>query len=65
MNLDNYYWYFKSALTPRFCEEVIQHGLAQKENLAVTGILGDIKNRSLTKKEIKDLKKKEIQTFLG
>ena len=58
MNLHNYYWYFESALTPRFCEEVIQHGLAQKENLAVTGALGDIKNRSLTKKEIKDLKKK-------
>ena len=48
MNLHNYYWYFKSALTPRFCKEVIQHGLAQKENLAVTGTLGDIKNRSLT-----------------
>jgi PKHD-type hydroxylase len=58
MNLHNYYWYFKSALTPRFCKEVIQHGLAQKEDLAVTGTLGDIKNRSLTKKEIKDLKKK-------
>jgi len=58
MNLHNYYWYFKSALTPRFCKEVIQHGLAQKENLAFTGVLGDIKNRSLTKKEIKDLKKK-------
>ena len=58
MNLHNYYWYFESALTPRFCEEVIQHGLAQKENLAFTGGLGDIKDRSLTKKEVKDLKKK-------
>ena len=27
MNLSNYYWYFKSALTPRFCDEVIKYGL--------------------------------------
>ena len=35
MNLSNYYWYFKSALTPRFCDEVIKQGLQQKEATAL------------------------------
>ena len=51
MNLDNYYWYFKSALTPRFCEEVIQHGLAQKENLAVNKELLQIQRQKGTLNE--------------
>jgi len=37
MNLTNYFWYFKSALTPRFCDEVIKHGLAHKEKRGLTG----------------------------
>ena len=37
MNLSNYFWYFKSALTPRFCDEVIEYALAKKETMAVTG----------------------------
>ena len=37
MNLFNYFWYFKSALTPRFCDEVIEYALAKKETMAVTG----------------------------
>ena len=37
MNISNYYWYFKSALTPRFCDEVIQYANAQKEVMARTG----------------------------
>ena len=31
------YWYFKSALTPRFCDEVIKHGLSKSEEMAKTG----------------------------
>ena len=31
MNLFNYYWYFKSALTPRFCDDVIEYANSQKE----------------------------------
>ena len=27
MILSNYYWYFKSALTPKFCDDVIKYGL--------------------------------------
>ena len=56
MNLVNYYWYFKSALTPKFCDEVIQHGLNQKESLAVTGNYG--KKKKLNKDDINNLKKK-------
>ena len=33
MNLSNYYWSFKSVLTPRFCDEVIKHALMQKEEI--------------------------------
>ena len=55
MNLVNYYWYFKSALTPKFCDEVIQHGLNQKESLAVTGNYG---KKKLNKNDINNLKKK-------
>ena len=55
MNLSNYYWYFKSALTPRFCDDVIQYGLSQAEVMARTGGYGD---KELSKEEIKDLKRK-------
>ena len=33
---DNY-WYFKSALTPRFCDEVIKYANQQKELMGKTG----------------------------
>jgi hypothetical protein len=37
MNLQNYYYYFQSALTPRFCDELIKYGKSQQEQLALTG----------------------------
>ena len=43
MNISNYYWYFESALTPRFCDEVIKYGLSQAEVMARTGGYGDKK----------------------
>ncbi len=61
MNISNYYWYFKSAIPPRICDEIIQYGLQHKDDMAITGGLGrarDIKTQPLNKKEIKDLKKK-------
>ena len=54
MNLVNSYWYFKSALTHRFCNEVIEHALRQKETL---GITGGYEDKKLDKKQLKDLKK--------
>ena len=55
MNLFNYYWYFKSALTPKFCDDVIQYALQQKEVMARTG---GFSNKKLNKQEILDLKRK-------
>ena len=56
MNLTNYYWYFKSALTPRFCDEVIAYANQQKEVIALTG--GYEKKQKLNKEEIKNLQRK-------
>ena len=50
MNLSNYFWYFKSALTPRFCDEVIKYALEQKETMAITG--GQGRERDLIKKPL-------------
>ena len=61
MNLSNYFWYFKSALTPRFCDEVVKYALEQKDTMAITGGYGrgrDIKKKPLNKDEILDLKRK-------
>ena len=56
MNLSNYFWCFKSALTPRFCDEVIKYALDKKETMAITGGLGQ--NRNLKKKP---LSKEEVR----
>ena len=37
MNLQNYYYYFQSALTPRTCDEIIEYGKRHKPEIAVTG----------------------------
>ena len=61
MNLSNYFWYFKSALTPRFCDEVVKYALSQKETMAITGGQGrnrDLDKKPLNKDEVNDLKKK-------
>jgi|TARA_R110000796_G_scaffold170362_2_gene287233 PKHD-type hydroxylase len=55
MKLSNHYWYFKSALTPKFCDDVIKHGLNNKESLARIGSYND---KKLTNDQIKDIKKK-------
>jgi len=60
MNLQNYYYYFKNALTPRFCDELVKYGTHQQEQLAIIGEhLGKInEGKSLSDEDIKDLKKK-------
>ena len=55
MNLSNYYWYFQSALTPKFCDDVIKYGLSNKDQLAITGGYDD---KKLTKEDIKNIKRK-------
>jgi PKHD-type hydroxylase len=60
MNLQNYYYYFQSALTPRFCDELIKYGISQQEQLALTGGQTEKVNKGkpLDDKDIVDLKKK-------
>jgi len=60
MNLQNYYYYFQSALTPRFCDELIKYGTAQQEQLALTGGQTNKVNKgeNLNDDDIIDLKKK-------
>ena len=55
MNISNYYWYFKSAIPPKICDDIIKYGLTQEETMARTGGYGD---KKLTKDQIKDMKKK-------
>tara|TARA_R110001592_G_scaffold132413_2_gene346977 strand:+ start:7735 stop:8364 length:630 start_codon:yes stop_codon:yes gene_type:complete len=55
MNLFNHYWYFESALTPRFCDDVIAYANKQKEVMALTG---GYQSKNLSKKEIKNVQKK-------
>ena len=59
MNLSNYYWYFKSAIPPKICDDIIKYGLSHQEDLAITGNFNrDLKNNPLKEEEIIDLKKK-------
>jgi PKHD-type hydroxylase len=47
MNLQNYYYYFKSVLTSKFCDDIIKHAKLQKENL---GVVGNLSNKKHIKK---------------
>ena len=60
MNLQNYYYYFQSVLTPRFCDELIKYGTTQQDQLALTGGQTNKinKGKPLDDKDIIDLKKK-------
>jgi len=58
MNLDCYYWYFKSALSHKFCDEIIKFALQQKDQLGVTG---PFENKNLGKKDAYKLKEKLIK----
>ena len=55
MNLSNYFWYFKSALTPRFCDEVIKYALQQQDSIARTG---GFNKPNLSKDDIKNIQRK-------
>ena len=46
MNLEYYYWYFKSAIPPKICDEIIKYGLEQQDNLALTGKYNERKEKS-------------------
>ena len=54
MNLSNYYWYFKSALPPKLCDEIIKYALSKKEVMARTGGFGN----KLSKEDIFKMQKR-------
>ena len=56
MNLNEYYWYFKSAIPSRLCDDIIKHGLSQKEEMARTG--GFSNKNNLNKDEMAMLKRR-------
>jgi PKHD-type hydroxylase len=55
MNLINHYWYFKSAIPGRICDDIVKYGHQMQDEIAVTG---GYKKEKLNAKLIKDLKKK-------
>lgn len=55
MVLNNYYYYFKSVLTPKFCDEIIEYGNKYQDNIAKTG---SFPKENFSKKELKNLQKK-------
>jgi len=56
MNLSNYFWYFKSAVPVRICDEIVRYGKQLQDQMAVTGGFGN--SKKLNKQQIKNLKKK-------
>ena len=62
MNLASYYYYFKSALTPRMCDEIIKYGKEHDPQMAITGGSDDERNRkadgTLKKSVINNIQKK-------
>ena len=61
MNLKYYYWFWKNAIPRRLCDDIIQYGLRNKKEKAITGDQGkgrDLLKNPLNVKEIKQLKKK-------
>ena len=57
MNLSNYFWYFKSAIPPKVCDDIIKYGLSKEEVMGKTGGIG---NKKLKKQEVRDLKRKRF-----
>ena len=58
MNLTNYYWYFKSVIPERICDDIVKYGHQLQDQMAVTGKYNN-KNHSkkLNSIQVKDLKK--------
>ena len=59
MRCKNYYYYYKEALSPKFCEDVIKYGLSQQNKRALTGDSKHFFNEE-DKKQLKLLKKKKL-----
>ena len=62
MNLQNYYYYFQSALPPRLCDDIVAYGKMHKAETAVTGGANENgakgKDGKLKKEVLKNIQKK-------
>jgi len=62
MNLQNYYYYFQSALTPKFVDDIVEYGKQHTAEMAVTGSANDKGMKDdkgkLTKKAVKNIQQK-------
>jgi PKHD-type hydroxylase len=57
MHLKDYYWYFKSALPDRICDDIINLGKEKKHQMALIGNASKKGLANASKKEIKDVLK--------
>ena len=55
MNLQYYYWFFQASIPPKICDDIIEYGKSQQEQIAVTG---NHDPNNMNEKDIKDLSKK-------
>ena len=56
MNLNDHFWYYSKALPIKFCNEILQEGIFQKEKME-KAVVGATPKGNLSKKQIKDLNK--------
>jgi len=55
LNLKWYYWYFKSAVPERICDDIVRYGKEQNKEMALTGTAN---KDNLTKSDLKNIQKK-------
>ena len=55
MNLKWYYWYFKSAIPEKICDDIVRYGKEQDKEIAITG---NNNKRKLTGEQLKNIQKK-------
>ena len=55
MNLEYYYWYFQSVIPPKICDDIIEYGKSQQEQIALPGGYDPEK---VSEDDIKDVSKK-------
>tara|TARA_R110000787_G_scaffold148515_2_gene262437 strand:- start:458 stop:1108 length:651 start_codon:yes stop_codon:yes gene_type:complete len=56
MDLQTQYYYFKSVLPYKLCDDIIQYGKQHREEVALTGAFDN--KKELNQKDLKNLKKK-------
>ena len=57
MNLKWYYWYFKSVIPKRICDDIIRYGQQENKTVALTGSADKDK---ITEEELKNIQKKYL-----